>query len=176
MDTTNNTNTLNPTFQELQAADKSRLKAFDCGNAQLNQYLARYARQSINKGLSTCRLLMAPDGTVVGYYALASAQVMPDELPADYPKLPRYPVPCVRLTRMAVDQAYQRQGWGGIMLAEACRQIVHASQFVGITALVVDAKDEKAAGFYASFGFQPLVDKPLTLIVPLAWLRKAFGV
>lgn len=176
MDTTNNTNTPTPAFQDLQTADKRKLKAFDCGNAELNEYLTRYARQSSKKGLSTCRLLMHADGTIVGYYALATAQAMPDELPADYPKLPRHPVPCVRLTRMAVDKAYQGQGWGGVMLVEASRQIVHASEFVGITALIVDAKNERAAGFYAGYGFQPLAGQPLRLIVPLASLRAHFGV
>lgn len=175
MDTTNNTNTPIPAFQDLHEADKTKIKAFDCGDADLNDYLKRYARQSSKKGLGACRLLVCADGAIIGYFALATAQTMPDELPSDYPiKLPQHPVPCVRLTRMAVDKEYQGQGWGAIMMVEACRRIVHASEFLGITALVVDAKNERAAAFYAQFGFVPLKGKPLTLIVPLAWLRQAF--
>lgn len=33
--------------------------------------------------------------------------------------------------------------------------------------LIIDAKGERAANWYASYGAEPLKDKPLTLVMPL---------
>lgn len=39
--------------------------------------------------------------------------------------------------------------------------------------LVIDAKNERAAEWYASYGAVPLVDAPLTLLLPLATIEVA---
>jgi hypothetical protein len=49
-----------------------------------------------------------------------------------------------------------------------------AAELVGGVALVIDAKSDRAATWYASFGAVPLADTALTLILPLATLAAAF--
>jgi hypothetical protein len=44
---------------------------------------------------------------------------------------------------------------------------------VGGVVLVIDAKNESVAGWYASYGAVPLLDAPLTLLLPLATVEAA---
>jgi hypothetical protein len=39
--------------------------------------------------------------------------------------------------------------------------------------LVIDAKNERVAGWYASYGAVPLLDAPLSLLLPLATIEAA---
>ncbi len=82
-------------------------------------------------------------------------------------KLPRYPnVPAVQMGRLAVDQAYQGQGLGGALLADALDHTARAE--IAAYALMVEAKDEAAAAVYRHHGFIALPDSPLSLFLPLA--------
>jgi predicted N-acetyltransferase YhbS len=51
------------------------------------------------------------------------------------------------------------------------RRALAASEQIGIRAVVVDAIDREAAGFYARLGFEPATEDGLTLMVPLAAVR-----
>jgi hypothetical protein len=44
---------------------------------------------------------------------------------------------------------------------------------VGGVALVIDAKNERAAAWYASYGAVPLLNAPSTLLLPLAIVEAA---
>jgi len=48
-----------------------------------------------------------------------------------------------------------------------------ASAEVGGVVLVIDAKNERAAGWYAGYGAVPLLDAPLSLLLPLATIEAA---
>jgi hypothetical protein len=50
---------------------------------------------------------------------------------------------------------------------------VWASAEVGGVVLVIDAKNERVAGWYASYGAVPLLDAPLSLMLPLATIEAA---
>ena len=43
----------------------------------------------------------------------------------------------------------------------------------GGVVLVIDAKNEKVAGWYANYGAVPLLDAPLSLLLPLATIEAA---
>ncbi len=75
------------------------------------------------------------------------------ELPADIgKKLPRYQsIPAVRLDRLAIDQAFQGQGLGGALLADALDRAIRSE--IAAYATVVNAKDDRAAMFYHHHGF-----------------------
>ena len=82
--------------------------------------------------------------------------------------MPRYPVPCVTIGRFAVAVEWQGRGLGRKLLAHALRRVLEAAGIVGVSLVLVDAKDEAAAGFYESLGFVRLDDKPLTLFLPVS--------
>ena len=140
---------------------------FNSDSEPLNRNLREQANQDIRRRVAAC--FVALDGQrVAGYYTLASASLLLADLAASTgKKLPRYPtVPAVRMGRLAVDQAFKRQGLGGALLADAFDRAARSE--IAAFALIVDAKDELAAAFYRHHGFIALPDAPRTLFLPLA--------
>ena len=91
-------------------------------------------------------------------------------------KLGRYDVPVFRLGRLGVDRSVQGRGLGGdLLLAAGARALAVAGEVGGI-ALVIDAKNERAASWYERFGALPLLDDPLELILPLSVIAEALRV
>jgi GNAT superfamily N-acetyltransferase len=148
--------------------DKS---GFSCGIAPLDNYFRTQAGQDIRRRVAACFVARDAAGKVVGFYTLAAASLLLNELPdAQAKKLPRYPsVPAVRMGRLAVDQAFKGQGLGAALLADALGRAARAE--IAAYALVVDAKDAQAADFYAHHGFIALPDQPLFLFMPLSSVK-----
>lgn len=146
--------------------------AFDCGSEPLNRYLREQATQDMRRRVAACFVALADGQRIAGYYTLASASLLLTDLPASKgKKLPRYPtVPAVRMGRLAVDRAFQGQGLGAALLADALDRSARSE--IAAYALMVDAKDEAAAAFYRHHGFIALLDSPLTLFLPLATVER----
>ena len=141
---------------------------FFSGSDPLDQYFHHRVSQDTRRRVTSCFVALASDQQIGGYYTLASTSIMLGDLPpAIRKKLPRYPtVPAVRMGRLAVHQAFKGKGLGGALLADAVARACSAE--IAAYALVVDAKDTAAAGFYAHHGFMAFADQPLTLFLPLA--------
>jgi len=150
--------------------------AFDCGEAPLNEFLQRHARKSHELGGAKTFLAIddADNKTVLGFYSLSPASV-------DYARTPeilrrglaRHDVPGFRLARLAVDRKLQGRGLGGQLLLAAGKRCLLASAEVGGVVLVIDAKNERVARWYAGYGAVPLRDAPLSLLLPLATIEAA---
>ncbi|MDR2001037.1 MAG: GNAT family N-acetyltransferase, partial [Zoogloeaceae bacterium] len=130
-------------------------RGFDCGDAELNEFLVKYARQSHESGSAKtfCAIDDAQPGKILGFYSLTPAQLdygrMPDRLRKG---LPRHDVGGFRLARLATDSRVQGQGLGGQLLGAAARRAILAAATVGGLILVIDAKNDRAADWYASYG------------------------
>ena len=150
--------------------------AFDCGEEALNEFLRRYARKSHELG--GAKTFLAIDDTdnkvILGFYSLSPASVAYARTP-DLVKrgLARHDVPAFRLARLAVHRRAQGQGLGGQLLLAAGRRCLLASAEVGGVALLIDAKNERAAQWYAAYGAVPLLDAPLSLLLPLKTIEAA---
>ena len=140
--------------------------AFRSDSEPLDRYLREQVTQDIRRRVAACFVALADGQRIAGYYTLASASLMLSDLPASLgKKLPRYPtVPTVRMGRLAVDQTFKGQGLGGALLADALDRAVRSE--IAVYALMVDAKDEVAAGFYRHHGFIALHNSP-SLFLPL---------
>lgn len=153
---------------------------FDCGEPQLNAYLQRLARQQAQRDFSRTYVAHSADGAgsqtpyIQGFYAISSGSLDFKNLPAGL-KLPRYPVPVARIGRLAVDLRAQGLGVGAALLLHAMELSVTLAQQIGLYALVVDAKHEAAAAFYARYGFQHFVDQPLSLFLTTDTIRRAIA-
>lgn len=150
--------------------------AFDCGEDALNEFLRRYARKSHEFGGSKTFLAIKDDDPemVLGFYSLCPASVEYAKTPEIVRRgLARYDVPAFRLARLAVDRSAQGQGLGGQLLLSAGRRCLLVSAEIGGVALLIDAKNEKVASWYASYGAIPLLDAPLSLLLPLATIEAA---
>jgi len=146
---------------------------FDCGETALNHFLQRLARQQSARDFSKTYVASLPDAPqIFGFYAISSGSIDFASWPPTL-RLPRYPVPVARLGRLAVDRRAQGQGVGAALLSHSVRLATTLSDQIGLYALVVDAKDDRAAAFYARHGFERFPDRPLTLFLTLDMARHA---
>jgi GNAT superfamily N-acetyltransferase len=149
---------------------------FDCGEAALNEFLQRYARKSHEMGGAKTFLAIgdSDNQTILGYYSLSPASIAYARTPELIRRgLARHDVPAFRLARLAVDLNVQGQGLGGQLLLAAGQRCLLASAEVGGVAMLIDAKNTKAAAWYASYGALLLLDAPLSLALPLAVIEAA---
>ncbi|MDE2471432.1 MAG: hypothetical protein KGL35_22575 [Bradyrhizobium sp.] len=82
--------------------------------------------------------------------------------------LGRYDVPVFRLGRLVVDRSAQGRGLGGALLLRAAVRCIRVAEEVGGVALLIDAKNDRAALWYEGYGAVRLEDAPLSLVLPLA--------
>ena len=145
-------------------------QGFECGVPALNEYITRFAEQHRRRGISSVYVLTdsAQPDVILGYYTLSAAEVDAVRLvDADRKKLPRYPIPCFRMGRLACRSDQQGRGLGKLLMGCAVDRCLKARQQIAAYALVVDAKDDAAKAFYLHFGFKQLLDAQLTLYLPL---------
>ena len=82
-------------------------------------------------------------------------------------RLPHYPVPVVVIGRLAVDHRNQGLGIGEFLLLDAIRRVEHASNAIGIYAVVVEARNDQVRNFYQRYGFRPFQFSSNRLFLPL---------
>jgi GNAT superfamily N-acetyltransferase len=159
-----------PEWHEEPIERRHDRKAFDCGDATLNEFLQRYARRSHELGAAkTILAIDEANKTILGFYSLAPGALAYAETSEIMRKgLAKHDVPGFRLARIATDLRVQGQGLGGQLLGTVARRCLRAAAEVGGVILIIDAKGECAAGWYAAYGAVPLKDKPLTLVMSLA--------
>lgn len=144
---------------------------FSCGVAALDEYLRLRAGQHQRDGIATTHVLIddAQPTRILGYCALSAAQLRLHELrEEDRKRLPMYPVPAVRVARLAVSQSEKGKGHGQLLLGHAVNLALSVRQTMGVRVLIVDAKDARVAAFYEGFGFRRTADNELTLYLPIA--------
>ncbi len=138
---------------------------FDCGYPALNNWLGRYALQN-QQSNAAMTYVVCKRKRVVGYYSLAVGSVEPEIVPARIKKgLARHPIPIMVLARLAVDIRCQGRDIGKGLLKDAVLRTLQAAEFAGIRAIFVNAKDDKARGFYERFDFEPSPVDPLQLML-----------
>lgn len=147
---------------------------FDCGEAELNDWLRRRAQSA--EGLSARTFVVCEGAAVIGYYSLATGAVERAALPTARLRrnLPES-VPIVILGRLAIDGCYQGRQLGTWLLRDAIERTVGLSSEVGFRGLLVHALDERAARFYRNYGFLPCPAEGVeTLILPLETALASF--
>lgn len=165
-----------PDWREEPIAKTHDRAAFDCGEPALNEFLRRHARQSHDKGAAKTFLAVSKaDGTtILGFYSLSPASLGYARAPEIVRKrLARHDLPVFRLGRLAVNVPFQGKGLGGQLILAAGRRCLLAAAEVGGVASLIDAKDERAARWYASHGAAHLLDAPLSLLLPLSTIQAA---
>jgi GNAT superfamily N-acetyltransferase len=153
-------------------------KTFDCGTPELNLYLERYSRQNHESGGAKTFVAASTSepARILGYYSISPGSIEFARVPGALTrKLGRYEVPVFRLGRLAVSHDLQGHGLGADLLLAAGARALSVSMEVGGIALAIDAKDARAARWYARFGALPLLDNSLQLILPLATINQALA-
>lgn len=139
---------------------------FRCGQAEVDQWLATKALQHQEKHLSVTKVLVDAQGTIAGYYTLATGQVDFNELPVELAKrLPRRVLPVAVLAWLGVDAGQQEQGLGTRLLAQALRDCYEAGQTFAFIAVILDCVDAEAKAFYQRWDFEALPGHPFRLFL-----------
>lgn len=149
---------------------------FDCGDDSLNEFLRHHARQSHEKGGAKTFLAIedANNTSILGFYSLSPASISYERAPEVVKRgLARYDIPVFRLARLAVDCSVQGRGLGGQLLLSAGRRCLLVAAEAGGVALLIDAKNEQVAKWYAGYGAVPLIDTPLSLLLPFKTIHTA---
>ena len=74
------------------------------------------------------------------------------------------PIPVVVIGRLAIHKDWQGQKLGAALLWDAILRATRSE--IAMFALVVDAKDDRAAAFYRHKGFVAFVGLPQRLVLP----------
>ena len=155
--------------EELEAKRHNRT-GFDCGVEPLNRYLKTQAGQHRVKGIATTFVLVDSDrpSCILGYYSLSAASLAFERLTeTDRKGLPAYPVPAVRIGRLATSVSARGQGLGALLLQNALKRILQARNTLGVHAVIVEAKDLAAERFYRKYGFRLCDSQSRQLYLPL---------
>ena len=170
-----------PGAWQIELLDKSShaRDAFSCGKPDLDEYIKRSARRAQAAGTGGTWVAIdrdaLPDANgkrpVLGYYTIAMSSIDLGQLPEEHRRGLPQQVPAALLGRLAVHENAHRQGLGELLLIDALNRIARAAQEVPAHAVVLDAMDEDAKGFYGRYGFQELTDNPLHLFLPMETVR-----
>ncbi|PSS60587.1 GNAT family N-acetyltransferase [Ensifer sp. NM-2] len=160
-----------PSWREEAIAKSHDRQSFDSGDPAMNDFFRRYARQSHEQNASKtfCAIDVSTPNRVLGFYTVAPSSVAHAGVPALMTKgLAQHEVSGFKLARIATDVSVAGHGLGGQLLAAAALRCLRIASEAGGVLLIIDAKGERAAQWYASYGAEPLENQPLTLVMPLA--------
>lgn len=136
----------------LEPGDK-RAK-FHSGNIELDRFFARYAGQNqFRHHIGTTWVAFDESGEIAGFATIAASELTVASLPETRRKrLPAYPIPVLRLARLAVAERARGRGVAQALLRAVFAIAHRMAAEMGCLGVVVDAKPE-AAGFYRKLGF-----------------------
>ncbi len=132
--------------------------AFCCGQTALDLYIRNQASQDLKRRVASPFVLVdEPEPIVLAYYTLSAYSIQVEHLEAALAKrLPKYPnLPATLLGRLEVDLGQRGKRFGELMLVDVLQRSLAISRQVASLAVVVDALDEGALGFYLKYGFEP---------------------
>ena len=152
-------------------------KDFDCGIEELNRYLAQFALPNDRNNIGKTFVAVSDfyPQIPMGFYTVSMAQIKVSDLPDSIRSgLPRYPIPAMRLGKLAVDKKYQGSGIGSALLKDVFNRAISLSSEVALRFVLVDALNDPARTFYLQYGFVSLQEYPKTLVLPMQTILKAW--
>jgi GNAT superfamily N-acetyltransferase len=155
---------------------------FRSGNIDLDRFFQSYAGQNqFRHHIGTTYVAVQGD-RIVGFVTVSSGEMIAEKLTKNLRRrLPAYPLPILRLARLAVDERFQGHGIGRLLLRSMLELALEMRDRVGCIGVVVDAKSD-AITFYSSLGFKPLNlvsgalgdrPEPLAMFLPIGQIAVA---
>ena len=167
-------------IRALREADER--SSFRSGDPDLDRFFHRFAAQNQFRHYVGVTYVAAEGGRILGFATVAPGHVEIEGLPATTRhKLPRYPLPVLRLARLAVDGPAQGQGLGRQLLRFVLQLATRMASDFGCAGVVVDAKRD-AVAFYAKHGFVALQavhgqsdvrPRPIAMFLAMRAIREA---
>lgn len=158
-----------PEFRIVPLSKSFHRERFRCGDEALERWFATQAGQSQRRDKSRTFVAVSEGDSVLGFYALGlfeeSAQPEPQQSKTQ--RISGY-----KILRLAVASDYQGKGLGRLLLIDALRRCLVASEVAGGAGVFVDAKPGKD-GFYRKFGSLPLSNSAVKLFISMSQLRES---
>ncbi|MBK6659683.1 MAG: GNAT family N-acetyltransferase [Proteobacteria bacterium] len=141
------------------------LDDFECGEAELDDWLKRRAVANQISGASRTFVVTDEDGRVCAYYAMAAGAVSHRVATTRVRRNMPDPVPVMVLARLAVSKSMHGQRLGAALLQDAVQRAITVAENAGVRALLVHALHERAKQFYEHYGFQASPLHAMTLML-----------
>lgn len=135
----------------LSSDDRS---AFRSGQVDLDRFFLLFAGQNqFRHHLGTTYVAVDEDDLIVGFATISASQIEVQDLPPPKTKrLPKYPLPVLRLARLATHENVHGTGVGSALLRAVFVLAHQMARDYGCVGVLVDAKSE-AVDYYKRFGF-----------------------
>ena len=149
---------------------------FKCGQPDLDDWFLHRAGQDEKRNLARVFVMADKEGGL-GFYTLSSFTLSIPDLPEELAKrLPQYErLPAALIGRLARAERARGSGVGETLLLDALRRTLSAARAVAVYAILVAAKNDAAARFYARFGFLSFPLRPRRMFLLASTAAKAFG-
>jgi len=125
--------------------------SFRSGDDALDLYLHRYAGQNQFRHHIGVTYVAVEASLIIGFATVSPASLDADDLPGGR-RMPPFPVPVLRIARLAVAADQQGRGLGKALLRFCMELAERMRDELGCTGLLVDAKPG-AIEFYRRYGF-----------------------
>ncbi len=131
--------------------------AFSCGQSDLDRFFHDYAGQNQFKLHLAVTYVAVVEGRLLGFATVSVGSLERRTLPSARlrKRLPGYPLPILRLARLAVDRRARGLGLGSALLRHVLGLALEQRDSLGCIGVVTDAKPD-ASAFYTRYGFAPL--------------------
>jgi GNAT superfamily N-acetyltransferase len=151
------------------------VEPFTCGQPNLDRFLILHALQAQQSNSSQTYVAVIDD-EIVGFYTIVAGEVQHAQASERVVKgMARHPIPLLVLARLAVHTKAQGRGIGSGLLLDALGRTLQVADMIGVRALAVHAKDDRAVAFYRHFGFTPSPTDPRHLFMIIKEIRLAAG-
>lgn len=157
---------------------------FHSGNVDLDRFFQRYAGQNQFRHHIGTTYVAVQGNRITGFVTVSSGEMVADNLSTALRRgLPSYPLPILRIARLAVDECYQGHGIGRLLLRAMLELALEMRDRAGCIGVVVDAKPA-AVVFYSTLGFKiielvsgALGDRPepVAMLLPIQQIEAAAG-
>ena len=159
--------------------------SFQSGDEQLNLFFRRYAGQNQFRHHIGTTYVALEGSAILGFATVTVGHLEIEDIPSSLrKKLPEYPLPILRLARLAIDRNAQRSGVGERLMRTVFSVAIELREKLGCVGVVVDAK-LGAENYYARYGFVELEvvegaleerPAPKPMFLPLSAVAQAAGI
>lgn len=131
-------------------------KQFRSGQPDLDYFFQAFAGQNQFKHhIGVTHVAVDETNSILGYITLSAAHLAKEDIESTAPevrKYPNYPLPVLRLSRLAVDENSKGLRIGEALLKHALIAAIAMKDHFGCVGIIVDAKVD-AIAFYVKYGF-----------------------
>jgi len=154
--------------------------AFSCGVEQVDNYFRKTGNKLAKANNVRLHVMVAQDGTVIGFHALNAHAVAYGDLPAKFARTrPGHGnIPAAYISMIGRDRKFRGRGHGGVLLVDALRRIVAAADVIGVAVVIIDVLDcgdpdrvARRKALYETYGFRSLPSNPLRMFLSLRDVR-----